>query len=136
MCKFCESIVDNTKDILLTSRSRLLEDNTCEIIAEDNCDNCDDGCYEYFKLNGYKSRGNIYINIDYYKNIRKVIIAPCSESLHINYCPYCGKQISKDIKDFNNIPEHIVDIRYKNGDVYDYDMEKSVQEVMDNANNN
>ncbi|EQE95999.1 hypothetical protein QEI_3910, partial [Clostridioides difficile CD129] len=42
----------------------------------------------------------------------------------------------KSIILFNCIPEHIVDVRYKNGDVYDYDMEKSVQEVMDNANNN
>lgn len=136
MCKFCESIIDTTKDIYLTSRSRSAKDNSCEIIANDDCNNCNDGCHEYFRLSGYESNGNTLIDIEYYKNVGEVIIAPFSESLHINYCPYCGKQISKDIKDFNDFYEHIVDVRYKNGEVYDYDMEKYVQEIIDNTSNN
>ncbi|EOY7170363.1 hypothetical protein NQ830_12240 [Clostridioides difficile] len=35
MCKFCESIIDTTKDIYLASRNRLGKDNSCEIYDYD-----------------------------------------------------------------------------------------------------
>ncbi len=129
MCKFCECLIDNTKDILLSSRSRLSIDNTCEIIADDDCSNCKDGCNEYFKLGGSVSNDNVSIQVCFHKEVKDIIIAPFSELLHINYCPFCGEQISKDIKDFNDLYNHIIDVYNKDGSSYDWEMNEFLKSL-------
>lgn len=131
MCKFCECIVNTNKEVLWNVRNRSAEDNSCEIIVDDNCSECG-GCKEYFKLYSYgKYEENTFINIEHYKKVGEVIIDSFSEGLHINYCPYCGKQLSKDIKDFDDMYPHIIEVYNLDGTPYDYEMDKFVEEVLD-----
>lgn len=128
MCKFCESITNRKLDVTLSSRSRLAVDNTCEFIGED-CSKCKDGCNEYFKIGGFESNGNTYINVDFYKEVGNIIIAPFSESIHINYCPYCGRKLSTEIKDFDDLHNHIIDVYNKDGSLYDWESVKTLRRL-------
>lgn len=129
MCKFCESIMNKDKTMVWESRNRYADDNFCEKVLDDSCDNCSE-CTEKFILRSYNYEGNTMLVNEFEKTNGDIKIHLSSESLHINFCPYCGKQISKDIKDFNNIHEHIISIFNLDGSIYDYEMDKFIEEVM------
>lgn len=114
MCEFCES--DEYKKYLIPLRSTYADDNTCEYVSPsnyeekdiqeegicyrgimscENCDGCADGNY-VFKMNKF-SRNQI--GIEFYHKIKGLLIAPFSESLSVNFCPWCGRRVVDD-KDF------------------------------------
>ena len=103
MCQFCDSLLDRKKKMKLLVRSTFAEDDICEVLNDSDCNLCDD-CGMSFGIEGYKVNNNFYISIDYEQKIRlnndKVaIIKPFSESIHVNYCPICGTQLSEHILD-------------------------------------
>ena len=103
MCKFCDNILKNR--YILEQRSTYAEDNTCEFVNNSNCDLCED-CNSCFEMFTYGYDNDIFIQIGYRQKVDSedgsLIIHPFSESIQWNYCPFCGKQISKNIFDFRN----------------------------------
>ena len=116
MCKFCDDL-KNYKKYKIPIRNTYANDNTCEFVSPENykdgcfykdgisfrgimncedCDGCKDDNYLF-----YLNSCNNYISIDFYHKIKDLTIAPCSESLVINFCPWCGKKISKIIIPFD-----------------------------------
>lgn len=114
MCKFCESLLDETKEIIWSVRSTYADDNICEFVNDEDCSNCSD-CKMYFNLDGYEYKGNTSVNVTYNQTVttkdkKQVIIRPFSEGIQFNYCPICGKQMSKTVKDFDDYYSHQIDI--------------------------
>lgn len=101
MCGFCDNLTDNSKEILWSVRSRYADDNTCEEIAKDSCSNCN-GCKEYFKLIGYNINNNTHMSVEYFKKVANITIRPFSEGIRLNYCPFCMKQLSEEIRSFED----------------------------------
>jgi len=105
MCEFCENITNRDKEIIWNVRSTYADDNICEFVNDNNCSVCE-GCFMHFKLSGYKSYDeDIYVGVEYNQELtssdgKKVYVRPFSETIQFNYCPICGKQISKNIKEF------------------------------------
>ena len=115
MCDFCSNIKNRNKEIIWLVRSTYADDNVCEYVNNKNCENCK-GCNMHFKLSGYEYDGNTYVGVEYCQvitpnNSEDVIIRPFSESVQFNYCPFCGKQISKNILPFNDIKQYSIEIR-------------------------
>lgn len=109
MCEFCDNITNRDKEIRWLVRSTYAEDNICEFANGHNCDDCND-CNMKFVLSGYTYNDNVMVGIDYEHRLKTykgkdVIIHPFSESMQFNYCPICGKQISKHIRDFEKYYE-------------------------------
>lgn len=114
MCTFCESVKDRSKKIIWQVRSTMADNNICEFVNDTTCSMCD-ACEMYFNIYGYEWSDNTYIGIGYNqkimaKNKEEVIIRPFSETQQFNYCPFCGKQISKNIIDFDNIYNNHMEI--------------------------
>jgi hypothetical protein len=114
MCRFCDNIIDKTKEIIWNVRSTYADDNICEFVNGNDCGSCDK-CEMYFKLDSYELNGNINVGMQYNQKIttpdgKDVIIRPFSEMLQFNYCPFCGKQISKDIQNNEADNEYYVEI--------------------------
>lgn len=87
-------------------RSTYADDNVCEYINNDNCEFCP-RCFMIFRFYGFNIDENLHVGIEYNqeiydKNKNKIIVSPFSESLQFNYCPFCGRQISKNIKRFES----------------------------------
>ena len=117
MCEFCESLNDNKKEIVWSVRSTMVDDNICEIVNNDQCSCCGD-CSQKFVINGYIfDDENQFISLKYFQEVssdkEKVIIHPFSEAIQFNFCPFCGEQISKTIKPFENNFEHQIHISEK-----------------------
>lgn len=115
MCKFCESLTDNTKEIIWSVRSTYADDNICEFVNGDNCFNCG-RCEMYFTIDGYTIDDDTYVSIAYNQKItsptkEEVVIRPFSEGIQFNYCPICGKRISKNIREFDKYYELIIEIK-------------------------
>ena len=106
MCTFCENITNKEKQITWNVRSIMADDNICEFVNDKQCSVCG-GCRMYFTIYGYNFEDDsVKVGIDYNQYLKspkgeEVIIRPFSETVQFNYCPFCGKQISKTIKDFD-----------------------------------
>lgn len=112
MCNFCDNIKNTDKKICWSVRSTYADDNICEFVNDINCENCKE-CDMQFLLSGYEYNSNTYVTVSYDQSIvskddEKVIIRPFSESLQFNYCPFCAKQISENILEFDKNYDHIV----------------------------
>lgn len=127
MCKFCESIIDKSRNIEWCQRSVSADDKFCRLF-DDNCENCEE-CTDTFALYGWMCNDNMSIAIEHKRTKEDVKIHSFSEGLHINYCPYCGKQVSKDIIDFDNIPQNKVEVYNLDGSTYDYEMDKFIESL-------
>lgn len=104
MCKFCDNL--EYKDITIPNRTNMADDNVCEIASPDienidgkeyNCgSNCKD-CYGCMDENNHFVVSSFDDNIDisYYHKIKDLTIAPVSARFSINFCPICGRRISK-----------------------------------------
>lgn len=128
MCKFCESIINKSRNIEWFQRSRYADDNFCEKVLKDNCSNCKE-CTETFELDGWMSEGNMFLINKYERTNGDIKIHSSSESLHINYCPYCGKQVSKDIIDFDDMYQNVIEVYNLDGSTYDYEMDKFIESL-------
>lgn len=109
MCEFCNSLEYRTYRVL--QRTTSADDNQCvfgsplryidEVIeGEYSCDTCINGCSDKnlrFELTSWKN----YISLGYIHRINNIIIEPYSEAIKINYCPWCGKQLTENLVDFN-----------------------------------
>jgi len=114
MCKFCDSLTDQDKEITWSVRSIMADDNICEFVNEKDCSECG-GCQMYFTLNGYNFDGEINVDVMYTQKLKskdgiEVIIRPFSEGIQFNFCPICGKQISQNIKAWEDYYEHQISI--------------------------
>ena len=114
MCKFCEALKDETKEINWLVRSHYADDNICEFVNEENCQYCN-GCQEGFAVDGYDYKGNTKVSITYSRTVwskdkKQVIVRPFSEAIQWNFCPICGEQISKEILDFDKYYDHQITI--------------------------
>lgn len=104
MCKFCDSLEWRTYKI--PYRTCSADDNRCDYGSPDILDdgeeqyymghNCKDcyGCAEEnlnFSIRTYED----YIGMDFTHRIRDLIIEPSSEMIKINFCPWCGRDLSK-----------------------------------------
>lgn len=124
MCKFCEGLFDKDYKMEWNTRSEYADSNFCEKVLNNECSKCKQ-CFTQYKLDGFISNENTYIVCDYKFTNGDIVMWNSTEPLRINYCPYCGKRISKDIIDLNSIEEHIVDIVInENGDSWDYESYK------------
>jgi hypothetical protein len=108
MCGFCQALENESKEITWHVRSVYADDNVCEYINGYDTKVA-------FKLNSYNHDGKIIVGVEYRQEINsrdneKIIISPFSEMIQFNFCPICGKQISKEIKDFENYYSHQIDI--------------------------
>lgn len=115
MCKFCEGLFDKKHEIIWDMRNAYADDNFCEKVLNNNCDNCKKCDIEY-RLRGLIINNNSYIQCDYKFDNGSIIMWNFTELLPINYCPYCGRKISENIIDFNNISNYIVEMIDKEGD--------------------
>ena len=111
MCKFCEGILDEDKEVTWSMRSTMADDNICEFVNGNNCDSCHGDCMMYFELYGYKSNNGAYVGVSYRQEMRdvnreKVIISPFSETIQFNYCPFCGEQMSEDLREIDKYYDH------------------------------
>lgn len=102
MCIFCDTLIEE-KEIGWNVRSTMADDNIYEMLDSDyENPNYEDLCS--FKLCSYKHNDNIHVTVEYNQQLVNkngtTIIHPFSESQHFNYCPMCGKQISKEIIEF------------------------------------
>lgn len=109
MCKFCDAFTDRTKDVTWLVRNLSADDNVHEVIESVEE-------LTYFELYGYKSEeGNTMIGVSFYqevtdKNKKKLVVHPFSETIRFNFCPICGKQLSKNILDPSDYYEHQISI--------------------------
>lgn len=109
MCKFCDNL--DWREYSVAYRSEFADDNFCELaspvfyknefgemeVIDTDCGNCN-GCQQtdIFRLIACDTR----IGFQFRRDANNVHIGQFSEMFHINYCPFCGKQISKDIIPF------------------------------------
>lgn len=102
MCQFCETEYES---YYVPARTAYADDNLCEKIRDDNCTDCL-GCVEdnyHFTLYSHHYRTDSFsIALGLVRKINDIIIAPTSETLSINYCPWCGRKLhNKDDVEFN-----------------------------------
>jgi hypothetical protein len=119
MCKFCESIIDRTKQINLSVRSTFADDNISDYLDEDYEEDYSSKEWHenisVFRFFGYEYEGNTFIGVDYRQEMsnkygKKIVISPFSEAIQFNFCPICGNKISDAVKSFDNYSEHIISI--------------------------
>ena len=114
MCKFCENLT-NDSEISWLLRNTGADDNICDYENVD-CDECS-GCSNMeFGIQGYDIKGNAHVAISFYQKVllfteNEIVIHPYSETIQFNYCPFCGKQISKDVIDFDKIYNNSIVIK-------------------------
>lgn len=109
MCQFCDNL--KAKNYILPQRTTFACDNLCEVMTAKierfggvdcslgtDCEECDGCLFENirFELYAYDNR----ISVGYFHKIKEAVIAPYSESIDINFCPWCGKQITDNLVDF------------------------------------
>jgi len=98
MCEFCEIMETEKK---LQFRTTYAEDNLCDMIrSKDYNRNCE-GCYGCADENNEFSismKWNNYLDVTYFRKMitldnNELIIAPISEGIKIEYCPFCGHKL-------------------------------------------
>lgn len=106
MCKFCDDL--SWKTYIVPQRNTSADDNQCLFgsplildgeVFDNTCDNCD-GCKKdnrHFGLTLWENN----LKLDYVSRIKKLIIEPSSESIRINFCPWCGKSLTDNPVDFD-----------------------------------
>jgi len=95
MCWFCEKVKYNNIQIPINTTGA--DDNVCELITSDDCENCH-GCADennHFNLILIED----VLEICYYHKIKELTVNPYSARFNINYCPFCGDKISKEHHD-------------------------------------
>lgn len=105
MCNFCDNLNYDTKNkIIWCVRSRYADDNLYEFLEENNdYKYLENECW--FEIKGHTINENTYVGIEYHQifygsKTGEIKVLPFSEHVQFNYCPMCGKQISKTIKEF------------------------------------
>ena len=98
MCEFCK---DYNRHIRygVPYRTQYADDNLCEKIMDDICDDCY-GCMDenlHFSL--AKWRNMIWLG--FHHEIGDTIISKTSEGLFINYCPWCGEKLNDEFEPFD-----------------------------------
>ena len=107
MCKFCDNL--EYKEITIPSRTTGADHNVCEIASPQVIEidgeiyksgsECE-GCYGCAKENNYWQIticNNDIVDLHYYNKVRDFIIDQYSARFCINFCPMCGKRISKEL---------------------------------------
>lgn len=98
MCDFCENM--NTKK-KLQFRTTYADDNLCDVIRNKdeyhNCEGCG-GCNDENNEFSISMKWSNYLDVSYYRKMstldgNELVIAPISEGIKINYCPFCGKKL-------------------------------------------
>ena len=92
MCKFCDNL--EYKTITIPPRTTMADDNTCELLMDDDCPKCE-GCKDennYFEITTWEDN----LSLSYFHQIGDLIIYPVSTRFSINFCPMCGKRISTE----------------------------------------
>lgn len=108
MCGFCESTPYNSGiDVIWRTRSTMADDNLTETLEEFFDYKSIESHSSYFTIGSSDIAGNTLFYIDYREENtyggETVTVSPFSELMHFNYCPFCGKQISKEIKSFEEL---------------------------------
>lgn len=105
MCKFCDDL--KWKTYIIPQRNTFADDNQCEFgspvlfndeVCDFTCIGCD-GCKEenrHFSLISWENN----LKFDYVSRIKNLIIEPSSESIKINFCPWCGRLLTDNPVDF------------------------------------
>lgn len=107
MCKFCDKL--EWREYGVPLRSLSADDNFCQVMTAKfekygdeyvclgaNCADCG-GCVENeFVLNTYDNR----ISFSFTHCIKEIYIGRHSEMFDINFCPWCGRRLSKELVDF------------------------------------
>lgn len=104
MCEFCDNL--DYRSYRVMYRTNSADDNTCvfgspdlDVSDEYDCYGCV-GCSRenlHFTLNAWEN----YISVGYLHRIRRLHIEPFSEAIQINFCPWCGKQLTDKLVNFN-----------------------------------
>ena len=115
MCKFCEGLFNDKREVEWYMRSEYADDNFCEKVFNNSCDNCKK-CSNQYILKGYLFDNRAYIVCDYKFTNGDILMWNSTEPLPVNYCPYCGRKLSKSIIDFNNIGGNAINMLDKEGD--------------------
>lgn len=98
MCEFCDNYSEH-KVFYVPIRNTYADDNICETIKQtcEDCHGCSDENY-HFSL--YKNEDSI--GLGFIHDLGDITIAPTSERIYINYCPFCGKKLHhRDITTFD-----------------------------------
>jgi len=104
MCKFCD-LLKNNGTLKWKERSTFADDNLCEIASGEDmytkCEGCN-GCDKRgFELTSYASSGDVRVGVSYFRKPHGVEVSPFTEPIPFSFCPFCGEQVSKNIKEFN-----------------------------------
>ncbi len=128
MCKFCEGLFKEGHEIIWNMRNEYCDSNFCEKIFNNECSSCSE-CSIFYKLRGWKNEQSkkASIQCEYKFDNGEIVMWNFTEPLNINYCPYCGKQLSEKKIDFDDIGSHVVDMEDKNGESWDYELYKIVK---------
>lgn len=131
MCKFCEGLFEKDCSMRWNMRSSYSDDNFCEKIF-DSCENCSQ-CNIHYILKGVKieETGHVFINCEYTYTNGDIVMKNFTESLNINFCPYCGKQLAENMVKFEDIGEYIADIEDSSGNSWDYDSYESYKNLVE-----
>ena len=101
MCEFCK---DYHTNYLIPIRNAYADDNICEKLRDKNCEDCSGCADENFHFTLYHSAWNDMISLGFHWVINDsndaAVISQTSEGIFINYCPWCGEKLSKEINDF------------------------------------
>jgi hypothetical protein len=99
MCDFCENMGTEKK---LQFRTTYADDNLCDLIRGDNIYSCDcegcNGCMDENNQFSIYMKWSNYLNVAYFRKMttldnNELVIAPISEGIKIEYCPFCGKKL-------------------------------------------
>ena len=121
-CKFCEGLFDEGYKMIWNMRSSYAEDNFCEKVLNNTCENCTECNAEYY-LQGWKNKqtGHASISCNYKFSNGDIVIWNFTEPLNINYCPYCGKRLADNLVRYEDMGDHISDIESNQGESWDYE---------------
>ena len=128
-CKFCEGLFDKEYKMNWSMRNSYADDNFCEKVLGNTCENCTECSVRYFLTGSIsKETGRAWITCDYKFDNGDIMIGNFTEPLYINYCPYCGRQLAKNLVKYEDIGNHITDIEDDNGEDWDYESYKIEKE--------
>lgn len=104
MCTFCKALI-NRKKIVWQERNTMDVDNFCETVCDDRCYGCTGCSTRLFTLRPVVIEGNVYISVEYFRSAYGTTIYPTSELMQLSFCPFCGKQISHRVAEFDRQPD-------------------------------
>lgn len=132
MCKFCEGLFEKKYKMNWNMRSSYSDDNFCEKVLNDSCENCSQ-CNIHYSLSGGKieETRHAYIQCEYEFNNGDIVMKNFTEPLNINYCPYCGKKLTENMVKYEDIGDHISCIEDGNGNSWDYDNYKTCKDIVE-----